>query len=153
MTDLPFGRGGSPLQNLIVRGINETQFTALRCVADLDAGPIYMKRSLSLFGTAEEILLRATNLTGEMIERMVRDQPASKPHGGDPINFPRRGPQDGDISKSSELEQVFDHNRILDSDDYPTAFVETEHFMLEFPRVSLKTDSVVDDVKISRKEL
>lgn len=30
MTDLPFGRGGSPLQNLVVRGINETQLTALR---------------------------------------------------------------------------------------------------------------------------
>lgn len=25
MTDLPFGRGGSPLQNLIVRGIYETK--------------------------------------------------------------------------------------------------------------------------------
>jgi methionyl-tRNA formyltransferase len=32
MTDLPFGRGGSPLQNLIVRGIERTQLTALRCV-------------------------------------------------------------------------------------------------------------------------
>lgn len=91
---LPFGRGGGPLQNLIVRGINETQLTALRCVADLDAAPIYMKRSWSLFGSAEEILLRAPNLTGEMIERIVRDQPASKPQVGDPTIFCRRGPQD-----------------------------------------------------------
>ena len=27
MTDLPFGRGGSPLQNLIIRGHSETRFT------------------------------------------------------------------------------------------------------------------------------
>lgn len=32
MTDLPYGRGGSPLQNLIVRGHKETKLTALRCV-------------------------------------------------------------------------------------------------------------------------
>lgn len=44
MTDLPYGRGGSPLQNLIQRGHRETMLTALRCVAELDAGPIYLKR-------------------------------------------------------------------------------------------------------------
>jgi len=37
MTDVPYGRGGSPLQNLIVRGHTETKLTALRCVRDLDA--------------------------------------------------------------------------------------------------------------------
>src|SRR3989339_963082 len=41
MTDLPFGRGGSPLQNLIARGIYETQISALKCVEEVDAGPIY----------------------------------------------------------------------------------------------------------------
>lgn len=152
MTDLPFGRGGSPLQNLIVRGINETQLTALRCVEDLDAGPIYMKRPLSLFGTAEEILLRAAKLTGDMIESIVLDQPASKVQVGEPTIFRRRGPQDGDISKLSELEKVFDYIRMLDANGYPPAFVETEHFMLEFSRATLKTDFIVADVKISRKK-
>src|SRR5467141_918583 len=43
MTDLPFGRGGSPLQNLIARGIYETKICAIRCIEELDAGPIYLK--------------------------------------------------------------------------------------------------------------
>ena len=30
MTDVPYGRGGSPLQNLIVRGHQDTKLTALR---------------------------------------------------------------------------------------------------------------------------
>ncbi|MDZ7775688.1 MAG: hypothetical protein U5L09_08890 [Bacteroidales bacterium] len=30
MTDLPFGRGGSPLQNLISRGYKETKISALK---------------------------------------------------------------------------------------------------------------------------
>jgi|SRR6516164_1882173 methionyl-tRNA formyltransferase len=39
-TDLPYGRGGSPLQNLIVRGHNSTVLTALRTVEEFDAGSI-----------------------------------------------------------------------------------------------------------------
>ena len=48
MTDLPYGRGGSPLQNLIINGHKETMMSALRCVQELDAGPIYLKKN-SLF--------------------------------------------------------------------------------------------------------
>jgi Methionyl-tRNA formyltransferase len=36
MTDLPYGRGGSPLQNLIQRGHSSTMLTALRRSAQLD---------------------------------------------------------------------------------------------------------------------
>src|SRR5439155_6844160 len=34
MTDLPHGRGGSPLQNLIARGRGQTKLTALRMVEE-----------------------------------------------------------------------------------------------------------------------
>ncbi len=152
MTDLPFGRGGSPLQNLIVHGISETQLTALRCVAALDAGPIYLKRPLSLLGTAEEILLRASKLTGEMIESIVREQPTPQPQIGEPTIFRRRTPQEGDLAELDKLEKVFDYIRMLDADGYPSAFLETEHFRLEFSRASLKLDSIIADVKISRKK-
>ena len=152
LTDLPFGRGGSPLQNLVVRGINETQLTALRCVAELDAGPIYMKRPLSLFGTAEEILIRASRLTGEMIERIMQERPIPKIQNGEPTIFRRRTPQDGNLEALGELEKVFDYIRMLDADGYPSAFIETEHLKLEFSHASLRPDCVIADVKISRKK-
>ena len=63
MTDVPFGRGGSPLQNLIVRGYRRTKLTALRMVEAFDAGPVYLKADLSLAGSAEEIYLRASHLS------------------------------------------------------------------------------------------
>ena len=68
MTDLPYGRGGSPLQNLIQRGHSSTMLTALRCGAGLDAGDVYLKQPLSLHGSAEEIFLRADGLIEQMIE-------------------------------------------------------------------------------------
>lgn len=152
MTDLPFGRGGSPLQNLVARGINETKLTALRCVAKLDAGPIYLKRPLSLLGTAEEILMRASQLTGEMIEAIVQERPVPQIQTGEPTTFSRRTAQDGNLALLETLEKVFDYIRMLDGAGYPPAFLETEHFKLEFGRASLKPDCVISDVKISRKK-
>ena len=40
MTDVPFGRGGTPLQNLILLGHRRTKLTAFRMVEALDAGPV-----------------------------------------------------------------------------------------------------------------
>jgi methionyl-tRNA formyltransferase len=45
MTDLPYGRGGSPLQNLIIRGHKKTIISAIKCVEEIDAGPVYLKKS------------------------------------------------------------------------------------------------------------
>ena len=59
MTDLPYGRGGSPLQNLIVRGHKDTKISAIKVVRELDAGPVYLKKDLDLSGTAEDIFYRA----------------------------------------------------------------------------------------------
>ncbi len=111
-----------------------------------------MKRPLSLFGTAEEILLRASKITGEMIETIVREQPTPQPQTGEPTIFNRRTPRDGNLSELDELDKIFDYIRMLDADGYPHAFLETEHFRLEFCRASMKFDSVIADVKISRKK-
>ena len=71
MTDLPYGRGGSPLQNLIQKGHSNTMLSALRCGSGLDTGDIYTKQPLSLHGSAEEIFLRADGVIEKMIEQIV----------------------------------------------------------------------------------
>ena len=109
MTDLPFGRGGSPLQNLISRGHTETLITALRCVKELDGGPIYMKRPLSLNGTAEEIYLRASREIELMIKEMIQVEPTPEPQTGEPVIFRRRTPDQSEITDQVGLVSLFDH--------------------------------------------
>lgn len=152
MTDVPFGRGGSPLQNLISRGIYETKISALKCSEGIDAGPVYMKRSFSLYGSAEEIYLRAGKLMEEMIIEIVEKELVPVEQKGDPVYFARRKPEDGNISPLKELNEVFDYIRMLDADGYPRAFLETEHFRLEFQRPALKSGKVVADVVITQKQ-
>lgn len=153
MTDLPYGRGGSPLQNLIVRGHKETQLSALKCISELDAGPIYLKNPLSLSGTAEEILHRSSILMEEMIVNIVRKRLVPLEQEGEIITFKRRRPEDGDITPLSTLEQVYNHVRMLDGEGYPKAFIETEYFYLEFSQVEKKDGTLNAKVVITEKLL
>lgn len=152
MTDLPFGRGGSPLQNLISRGIYETKVSAIRCSDGIDTGPIYTKRNLSLFGTAEEIYIRAAKLIKEMILFIIKNSPIPIEQVGNPVNFRRRLPEEGNVYNLESLEQIYDYIRMLDADGYPHAFLETKYFRMEFSRASLKQDCIRADVIITMKE-
>jgi len=151
MTDLPFGRGGSPLQNLIARRIYETRLTALRCGWTLDGGPIYGQRPLSLHGGAEEIFLRASQLTEDLINDIIDRQPEPQPQQGEPVLFQRRKPSEGDIAGLTKLSEVHDHIRMLDAEGYPRAFLEIGRLRLEFSRSRLDSDHVLADVRITIK--
>ena len=59
MTDLPYGRGGSPLQNLIIRGHKKTKISAIKVSNWIDAGDVYLKSELDLSGSAKEIFIIA----------------------------------------------------------------------------------------------
>lgn len=152
MTDLPFGRGGSPLQNLIARGIYETKVSALRCVKDLDAGPIYMKVPLSLQGSAQEIYYRATQAIEKMIVQMIQGAPKPVDQEGDSVVFKRRTPEQSRLEKLPGLQQVFDHIRMLDAESYPKAFLEVEGYRYEFSRASFDGQKILADVVITKVE-
>ena len=47
MTDLPYGRGGSPLQNIIKNKIKQTKVSEIECTKVLDGGNIYLKENLN----------------------------------------------------------------------------------------------------------
>jgi methionyl-tRNA formyltransferase len=152
MTDLPYGRGGSPLQNLIVRGHENTKISALRVSAGLDTGDVYLKHDLNLNGTAEEIFLRAGNIIEEMIIQIILENKQATPQKGEPILFKRRVPEDSNLSTCKSIKEFYDYIRMLDAEGYPKAYIEFGNFRLEFSRASLKADnSIVSDVKIISK--
>jgi methionyl-tRNA formyltransferase len=149
MTDLPYGRGGSPLQNLIVRGHRETKLTALRMTAEFDAGPIYLKEPLSLDGSAEEVLIRASRISARMIEKINRLQPRPRAQRGRPTVFRRRKPAESAISPGLSLPQLHDFIRMLDGEGYPRAYLDRSGFRYEFSRATLRDGRIVADVAIT----
>ena len=142
MTDVPYGRGGSPLQNLVSRGHTETKLSALRMVPELDAGPVYMKRDLSLEGAAHEVFGRCALLTFDMIEEIVVGQPEPVPQSGTPEIFSRRRPEESRLPRSGTPAAMYDHIRMLDAEGYPSAFLDYGNFRLELRDARLKDDTV-----------
>lgn len=153
MTDLPYGRGGSPLQNLISRGFSETKISAIVVEKKIDAGPVYLKKNLSLLGNAEEIFIRANKVIGVMITEIINKKIKPEPQIGTPTIFKRLTPEMSLIT--NELKNtgyLFDHIRMLDAEGYPKAYLETEFFKFEFTRATLKSDgTIISDVKIIKK--
>lgn len=151
MTDLPFGRGGSPLQNLIVRGFKQTQLTAFRCVEELDAGPIYCKTELSLAGNADAIFKEADQLVMKLIFDIIQNKIEPIEQNGEVSLFQRRTPDQGNIQNLNKLNVIYDYIRMLDTQGYPKAFVDIENFKLNFSNARFENNELT--AKVVFKEL
>lgn len=151
--DLPFGRGGSPIQNLIERGFDDTVLVALRMTDDLDAGPVYARTPLSLAGTAEAIYLRADRLAAELIAAIVRDRPEPQPQVGEPVVFRRRTPDQSELATDlPDLDAWERHIRMLDADGYPHAYLDHGPYRITFRRAARYDGTVVADATIVLRE-
>ena len=151
MTDLPFGRGGSPLQNLITRGYGETLVSASRMVDELDAGPIYTKQAVSLEGRAEEIYHRVGRVCFQLIERIIREKLRPIAQEGEVVIFSRRSPAQSVLPDTGDLLDLYDHIRMLDAPTYPRSFIEYGDFVLEFHHAVLSEDNLEAQVSIRRR--
>ena len=152
MTDLPFGRGGSPLQNLIASGIYQTQLSALRCEEGIDSGPVYLKKPLSLQGRAQEIYQKANLMIEDMIVEIIKNKITPIPQEGEIVSFKRRKPEDGNLAALDNLVKVYDYIRMLDADGYPNAFIETDKLVFEFSNATLEGNEIRAHVKIKLKK-
>lgn len=153
MTDLPYGRGGSPLQNLIVRGHKETKISAIKVTSKIDGGPIYMKKPLSLEGSAQEIFIRCSDIIfNEMIPRFLEEQLEPVEQSGEPVIFKRRTEKDGEITSDMELEKIYDYIRMLDAEGYPRAFIEFGGYRLSFENAKLSEDGEVVEARVIFKK-
>ena len=68
---LPKFRGGSPIQNQIIRGIDKTKTTAFLMNKKLDGGDIIMKKDLSLKGNLSEIFERMKKNDLAILEKII----------------------------------------------------------------------------------
>lgn len=143
MADVPYGRGGSPLQNLIVRGHKETKLTSLKMVEQLDAGPVYMKKDMGLEGAARDIYKKCSELTFGMIADIVKNEPDPVEQHGTIVEFRRRTPAESEIPTKGSLQHIYDLIRMLDADTYPKAFLNYGGFRVEFEKASLSTSNAV----------
>lgn len=153
MTDLPFGRGGSPLQNLIVRGIYHTKITAIKVEEGLDTGDIYLKEPVDIStGSADEIFLKISNLIfDKMIPQFIAEDLFLTHQEGEPTVFPRRKPEQSEIPKGLSQRQLYDYIRMLDGEGYPAAYTKYQSGRVYYRNAELKNDVVYAEAEFRRE--
>lgn len=152
MTDLPFGRGGSPLQNLIVRGIDKTKISAIQVDKGIDTGKIYIKEDFYIgIGSADEIFESISNLIfNKMIPMLLENEIIPISQQGEITLFNRRNKDQSNIMNSqiNTLDSVYNFIRMLDGEGYPNAFIKINNLKICFSEAHKKNNKIVGRFEI-----
>jgi len=156
MTDLPYGRGGSPLQNLIINEVYDTKISALKVDGGLDTGDIYLKENFNIsIGSAEENFIKLSHIIfNKMIPNFLNNDLIPKKQQGEIIEFKRRKPEDSDIIKLKEksLNKIYDFIRMVDADGYPKAYIKIDNIKIDFSEVQLKNNKLIGRFEVIENE-
>ncbi|QOR00960.1 methionyl-tRNA formyltransferase [Campylobacter sp. 2014D-0216] len=154
--NLPFGRGGSPLQNLIIRGIYKSKICALKASATLDGGEIYLKHDISFKNSnAQKIYERISKIIFfKLIPKILHTKITPQKQKGKVVVFKRRTKDQSNISmiKNPNLIKIYDFIRMLDAVDYPKAFLEINNIKIYFQNAKKSHDQVKAEVVFYEKE-
>ena len=156
MTDLPYGRGGSPLQNLITNKIYNTKITAIKVSKELDEGDIYLKEDFDISkGSAKEIYENASNLIfKKLIPNIIKKNIVPKKQEGDIVLFKRRTPEQSNIKTLNDISinNLYDFIRMLDAPSYPKAYLELDNLKIELFEVIIKDGKLEGRFEVSKDE-
>lgn len=155
MTDLPFGRGGSPLQNLIVRGIYKTKISAIKVEQGMDTGDVYFKETLDIStGNANEIFSKASDIIfHKMIPRFINEDLIPMPQQGEVVVFKRRIPEQSEIPDGLSQQQIYDYIRMLDGEGYPTAYRKYNNKKIFYRNARLENNVVYAEAEFRGDEV
>ena len=155
VSDLPKGRGGSPIQNQILNNVKETKITAFKINEQLDSGPICMKKNFSLEGNAKTILKNMEITSINMIKKLIKKKTIKfTKQYGEPTFFKRRKAKQSEIitSKVKTINNMYNFLRMLDAPGYPNAFINLKNFKLTFSQILIKNKIIHGKVKIEKNE-
>ena len=143
---LPFGRGGSPIQNLILSGFETAPVCALAMDDQLDAGDIYCKEFIELDGSLSDIFIRISSVINKMIKKLMTSHISPIPQFGEITHFKRR--HNNDIPKVESLDLFYNFVRMLDAEDYPKSFIDYGKFRIFFKNSNLVDSSLTAECVI-----
>jgi methionyl-tRNA formyltransferase len=153
LSDLPKGRGGSPIQNQILRNLNRTKISAFKVEKELDSGPICMKQNFVLKGNAINILKNMESQSIKMIKKLIEKKTIKfRRQIGNPTFFNRRKPHESkiDISKIRTIDKFYNFLRMLDAPSYPNAFIQLKDFKISFNDIKKINNIINAKVKIQK---
>jgi UDP-2,4-diacetamido-2,4,6-trideoxy-beta-L-altropyranose hydrolase len=127
-SDLPQGRGWSPLSWQILEGKNSIAVTLMEASPKVDAGRIYFQNRIEFVGTELVGELRAAQAaaTIELCRKFVANYPGVLQQGreqtGESTYYKRRRPDDSRVDVEKSIAEQFNLLRVVDNERYPAFF-------------------------------
>ena len=152
-TPLPYGRGGTPIQNMIQRGFINTKICAIEANPVIDSGRIFLKRNLSLKGDVNSIYQRMYKVINDMIFFLKKKLPSPVPQTGKVVYFKRRKSEDSEISNIKSFKDIYNYIRMLDVNvkDFPKAYIETKYLKIYFTKPQIINKKIYAKAVINLK--
>lgn len=127
-SDLPLGKGMSPLTWQVLEGRDVIPITLFEAVEAFDAGTVYLKDSFRLQGN--ELLNEMQAVLGakilDLCAEFVRRYPAIIAEGrsqeGASTFYRRRTPEDSQLDPTRPIQEQFNLLRVVDNERYPAFF-------------------------------
>jgi methionyl-tRNA formyltransferase len=121
---LPKFRGGSPIQNQIIRGIKKTKTTSFIMNEKLDAGDILIQKDLSLEGSLNDIFSRMISNDYFLINKIINSKFKKQKQTGKITTYKRRKPEESELDTLDfSKKYLYNFIRML-ADPYPNAFIK-----------------------------
>jgi len=127
-SDLPEGKGGSPLSWQILEGKTNIVFSLINAEKLIDSGDIWIKKNVKLNGMElcnewREIQINKTvELCLEFLLNYNIIQP--KKQKGESTYYPFRKKEDSELDINKTIDEQFNLLRIVDNDFYPAFFIK-----------------------------
>lgn len=130
-SDLPKGKGFSPIQWQIFEGKDKITLSLLKAVEKVDSGPIYFKHEIFFEGHElyDEIREIVGNEIINMCLKFVDNYPTLKPveQVGQETFYRKRTKKDDEIDPMKSISELFNHFRIADNHNHPLYFYFKNH--------------------------
>ena len=147
-SNLPKFRGGSPIQNQIIRGVTKTKTTAFIMNEKIDAGDIILQKNLSLEGSIQEIFSRMSENDYSLILKIINGKYKRRKQSGKPTTYSRRKPKESELkSLNHSINYLYNFIRMLE-DPYPNAFIRIGKQKLIFKKAIYNNKKLSLEVKI-----
>jgi UDP-2,4-diacetamido-2,4,6-trideoxy-beta-L-altropyranose hydrolase len=127
-SDLPQGKGWSPLTWQILEGKNKIPVTLIEAEDSVDSGVIYAQEWIEFEGheLIDELRKGQAKMTIKVCDHFVENFPfllsTARIQTGQECFYPRRGPNDSFIDPEKSISSLFANLRVADYEHYPSYF-------------------------------
>ncbi len=133
-SDLPRGKGWSPLTWQILEGKNEVPISLFEAEDEVDSGEIYLQDVMHFEGheLIDELRViqgsKTVDMALEFIERYAEfEKSGGKKQEGKETFYPRRRSRDSELETDKSIIKLFNKLRVVDNERYPAFFKYKGH--------------------------